>query len=236
VKALWTVISVVLLINVLLLAAGVGWLHRTGRLGQQRVDRVREMFSKTIKAEEQEVLKAKELEEQTRKQAQEIARLESVSDGPVTLIDRLQAEQRGDELAAQRVARLRRDISDMRRQLRLAKRLLAEKHETLKTERRAFEEAVERQLKLREDEDFQQTVRMYQGLKAKQAKQMFQRLIGQGKIGQVVEYLSAMQMRKATAVLKQFKSPEEVKQATDLLQKLRERGIELIQDGVGSSA
>ncbi len=230
-KAVWTVITVLLLINVLLLAGGVGWLFKTGRLDQERFDRARDMFTKTIAEEKRETEQAKELEEQARQRAEEIARLESVSDGPVTLADRLQAELRGDDLAAQRVERLKRDIKDLRRQLALAKQLINQQHEDLAAQRQAFKEAVEAETKLKEDEDFQQTVRLYENVKAKQAKQMFQQLMGQNKVDEVVDYLSAMQQRKAAAVLKQFKSPPEIAQATVLLQRLRERGIEMDQPG-----
>jgi hypothetical protein len=231
VRAVWTVITLLLLINALLMAGAAGWLYRSGRLDQERIDRIREMLSITIQQEKEQEMQAQALEEQSRQQALEIARLESVSDGPITLADRLHSEQLGDELAVQRIERLRRDISDMRRQLRLAKDLLAKQHAELSTQREAFEQAVERQTKLKRDEDFQQTVQMYQKVKPKQAKGMFQELLSQGKAEQVVDYLSAMQLRKAAAVLKEFKKPDEIVQATDLLQRLRERGIEMDRDG-----
>lgn len=230
-KTIWTILCILLLINALLLGAGVAWLSNSGRLNQDRIDRIRDMLTLTIEQEEKQAQLAVELEEQTRQQAMEIARLESVSDGPVTLADRLQTELQGDELAAQRVERMKRDIADLRRQLRLAQELLAKKHQELESQQLAFDDAVQRQTKLQEDKDFQQTVRMYEQLKAKQAKQMFQELVAQGKARQVIDYLAAMQLRKAAAVLKEFKSPDEVAQATDLLQRLRERGVEMDRDG-----
>ncbi len=230
-KTIWTIITILLLINALLLGVGVGWLSNSGRLNQERIDRIRDMLTLTIEQEEKQAQLALELEEQTRQQAMDIARLESVSDGPVTLADRLQTELQGDELAAQRVERMKRDIADLRRQLRLSQELLAKKHQEMQSQQQVFDDAVQRQTKLQEDKDFQQTVRMYEQLKAKQTKQMFQELVGQGKARQVVDYLAAMQLRKAAAVLKEFKSPDEVAQATDLLQRLRERGIEMTADG-----
>ena len=230
-KTIWTTLCILLLINALLLGAGVAWLVNTGRINQDRIDQIRDMLTLTIAEEEKQAQLALEIEEQTRKQAMDIARLESVSDGPVTLADRLETELQGDELAVQRVERMKRDIADLRRQLRLSQELLAKKHQELESQQQAFDDAVQRQTKLQEDKDFQQTVRMYEQLKAKQAKQMFQELVEQGKAMQVVDYLAAMQLRKAAAVLKEFKTPDEVAQATDLLQRLRERGIEMTADG-----
>ena len=177
---------------------------------------------------------AKELEEQSRQQALEIARLESVKDGPITLADRLVAEQQADELSVQRVQRLRRDIEDLRKQLRLAKQLLAKQHDELTAQRESFKQAVAREAKLKDDQDFQQTVKVYQQLKAKQVKQIFQQLLNQDRGDQVVEYLAAMQIRKAAAVIREFKSPAEVVQAADLLQSLRERGLDFSMEDLGT--
>ena len=226
-KAIWTVISVLLLINALGLAGGVAWLIKTDRLNQPRFDRIREMLTVTVRQEEEARLKVQALEEESRQKAEEIARLEAVSDGPVTLADRLRTEQLRDELAMQRVERLRRDIADMRRQVDLAQSLLAEKQANLDMQRKAFTEAVERQKNLQTDADFQLTVQMLQKIKPKQGKQIFQELLKKGQRSQVVDYLAAMQLRKSAGVLKTFKTPEEIAQAADLLQALRERGIEL---------
>ncbi len=234
-RALWTVISVVLLINVFALVGVGGWLYRTGRIDRQRIDRVRDMFSITIEEEKQQELQAQQLEQQTRQQAMEIARLEAVSDGPVTLADRFRAQQRGDELAAQRVERLRRDIADLRKQLGLARRQLADKQQALTARQTAFEQTVNQKVDLQDDADFQQIVRLIGQIKPAQAKQIFQEMIKQDKKSHVVDYLAAMQLRKAAAVIKTFRTPEEIVQATDLLQALRERGIELAGDGLKQS-
>lgn len=231
-RAVWTVVSVVLLINTLLLGAAVGWLVHTGRLDQARIYRVRDMLSLTIAQEEQQEWVAKQLEEQSRQKVMEIARLESVNDGPITLADRLIAEQRGDELAEQRIARLRRDILDMRNQLRLAKEQLIKKEAGLSAQRTAFEQAVAKQVRLNVDADFRKALQMIQQVKPDQAKQIFQQLVRIGKKSQVVDYLAAMQPRKAAAVMKSFKTPQEIVQATDLLQALQDRGIGLAVGGL----
>ena len=231
-KAVWTVISSLLLINALLLAGAVGWLYQSGRINKDRIERIREMLEITIEQEQQLEIQAKEAEEQTRQKTLEIARLESVSDGPITLADRLKAKEQGDELAVQRVKRLRRDISDLRRQLVLAKEQITKQHDTLLEQRQQFQQSVLQQTKLKEDQDFQKAVSMYQKVKPKQAKEMFQQMLLRGQLPQVVDYLAAMQLRKAAAVLKQFKNPDEIIQATDLLHHLRQRGIEMPRQGL----
>ena len=225
-RAIWTAISILLLIHILMLAGFLLWLHGNDRLDGERIDRIQQMLSLTIEEEKAQEEQAKILEEEAQKQAADLARLESVSDGPVSLADRLAAQQEKDEIALLRLDRLQKDIQNLQGQLALTKRQLAQEQETLETQQKAFEQAVEEQAQLDTDAGFQQTVQMYEKLKPKQVKQMFQDLLNQGQSEQVVDYLAAMQLRKASAVLKEFKSPHEISQATNLLQRLRERGID----------
>ena len=66
---------------------------------------------------------------------------------------------------------------------------------------------------------------MYEQLDADQTKQMFQQLMAQGETDRVVDYLAEMQMRQAGKVLKAFETEAEIKSATMLLEKLRQRGV-----------
>ena len=226
-KMLWNILAVMLLINALAMIMFGGWLFTSGRLNQDRVQQIREMLSMTVEQEKQLDEEAQAVEEQAREKALEIARLESVSDGPISLSDRLDAERSSDEIAILRIERLREDILSLQRQLDLAKRQVAEQQADAATQSEAFEQAVQQFRQAQQQENFKQAVSMYEKLKPKQAKQMFQGLLNQGQEDQVVDYLAAMQLRKASAVLREFKSPEEIIQATDLLQRLRKRGVNL---------
>ncbi len=227
IKTLWAVLCVVLWINLLAAAGFVAWLYKSGRLNQDRVDRIRQMLTLTVAEEEEQRQQAAAQEEEARQKAMEAARLESVSDGPDTLDDFLKAERLGDEMAMQRIERLQRDIRDLQRQLAIAKQLYTKQSEQFAAERKAFEEAASAQSRLQRDQNFQQAVRMYEQVKPRQAKEMFQELIRRDQTAQVVDYLAAMQMRKAASVLKEFKTPAEVAQATELIQRLRQRGVNL---------
>ncbi len=231
-KALWTALSILLLLNILIVLGFVVWLRTSGRLDGQRIDRIRQMLAVTVEQEKAQEEQAKALEEEAKQKAMQLALLESVSDGPISLSDRLAAQQEQDEIALLRLDRLHQDIEDLQAQLELTKRQLNKSQAELDAKRKSFEEAVQRQVALETDENFQQAVSMYEKLKPKQAKQMFQTLLDQGQLTQVVDYLAAMQLRKAAAVLKEFKTPIEISQATDLLQRLRERGIDPNELGI----
>lgn len=225
-KTLWNVFAIFLLLNVLALAGFIAWLGSSGRLNGERMRGIAKQLSITVQEERKITEEAAAAEEEARKKAEAAARLESVSKGPVTMGDHLAAQQEKNELAMMRVERMRRDIHDLQKQLETAKGQMTQQRAHLDAQRAAFEKAVKEKAKVQDDENFQQTVGMYEQLKAKQVKQMFQELINKGQADQVVDYLAAMQQRKAAAVLKEFKSPQDVVQAADLLERLRQRGVD----------
>lgn len=207
------------------LLALVGWLAATDRFNEDRVREVVELFTPTI-AEAEALQEQRQAERQAeRDQAERAARLEAVADGPRTLQDQLAARQRGDAVARHRLERLQRETDDLRQQIDRAKQMLSEQKQQLNEERQAFESFVRKHNQTREDEDFRQTVQMYEQLRPAQAKQMFQELLDDGEIDRVVDYLAAMQLRRSSRVIEQFQTPEEIRQATELLERLRERGV-----------
>jgi len=228
-RSFWTVISVVLLINVLALAGFGVWLYADGRIDEDRLERVVDMFSMKV-ADEAAVKEQDDIKKNREAEAaREAARLERVADGPAQLAQQIVEDQEKDEIALQRMERLKRDIQDLQRTNDMARRLLAEERAKLHTDRKAFEDALAAAKKKHEDEDFKQAVKMYEQLRAKQSKEMFQQLMAQQKTDQVLEYLAAMQLRKAAAVLKEFKTTPEIAQATELVQRLRERGVNVTE-------
>lgn len=212
--------------QLLLLAIGAGWLHWTGRLDRDRVDRAYAMFRTTIADEKSEQEAAAKAEEEARIKTAEAARLKSISQGPVTLGDRLHNEQQADALAMERVERLQADIKSLQAQIVMAKAQLTRQRDELEAEKKKLAESTIEKRDEAAEANFRQAVQMYEALKARQVKDMFLNILAQGQSDQVVDYLAAMQTRKAAAVLKEFKTPEEVSQATQLVERLRARGID----------
>ncbi|MCX5661141.1 MAG: hypothetical protein NTW19_15755 [Planctomycetota bacterium] len=221
-------------INALAVAGFVGWLHYSGRLDRGRVDRVVAVLKPTIEQEKKRQEEADRLEEEAKKQAAAVARMEKIANGPLTLEDRIRTEAQGDDVATQRLERLQRETADLRRQLEMAKQLVGSQKAELDAQKKVFAETVLRDEKLKADQSFQQTVEMYEALKATQVKEIFQNLLKQGRQTEVLDYFAAMQQRKAAAVLKEFKTPQEMQVATDLMRRLRERGQTPPTDGVSS--
>lgn len=218
------IIMAAITINALALAGFVGWLHWSGRLNRDRVDRVVSTFKPTVEQEKKQQLEKEEKEAAEAKSKAELARMAKVSAGPLTLEDRIRSEAQSEDVAVQRLERLQRETADLRRQLEMAKQLVGTQKAELDAQKKAFAETVQRDEKLKADQSFQQTVEMYEQLKSTQVKEIFQNLLKQGKQAEVLDYIAAMQQRKAASVLKEFKTPQEIQVATDLMRRLRERG------------
>ncbi|MFW6058566.1 MAG: hypothetical protein ACODAQ_00205 [Phycisphaeraceae bacterium] len=219
--------SIVLLLALHFVALGgvIGWLGATDRLSEERARRVVEMFTLTVEEEAQREAEREAREQAERDKAREAARLEAVAEGPQTLQDRLAAEQRADDLAMHRVERLQRETEDLRQQIERAKKLINDQKQQLQDDRERFEQTVEERNERRASEQFQQTVQMYEQLRPDQAKRMFQQLLNQGETDLVVDYLAEMQLRTASKILQEFETPQEIEQATTLLEQLRKRGV-----------
>lgn len=224
-RTLWTVLTLVLVLNVLAMAVGAGWLYSSGRLNRERLRRAVEVFSLTIEDERTQTEQARQLAEQSEAKSIEAARLAKVGDGPVSIADRLASDVNDNEVARQRIERLDRERDDLLRQMAAAKEWIAKQQADIESQRKIMEQARDRDRQIREDENFKQAVKMYEQTRPAQAKQMFQQLMSEGRTDQVVEYLVAMQLRKSGNVLKEFKTPDEIVQATDLIQRLRQRGV-----------
>ncbi len=230
-KSFAVAMMAIIVIHLIALGAGVGWLWSSGRLNHERIDRVVDMFSITIEEEQQQLEEIARQVEQEQERIDDARRLEKAAEGPVTLQDRLVEDQQTNELAMHRLERLQRETEDLRQQIERAKGLIARQKSELEAKRVEFEEYIEQKTRTMRDKHFLQTVQMYEQLKPKQAKQMFQQLVVEGQTDKVVDYLAAMQLRKASKVLGEFKEPNEVAQAKMLLERLRNRGIQpLVKD------
>jgi chromosome segregation ATPase len=224
-KSLGLALMAVATINVAALGGLAAWLGATGRLNKKRVQRIVSVFDDTIADDKAQREKAKDQAQKEKQKAERAARLERVKDGPVTMQDRLTAKQRADEIAMHRLNRMEEETSDLRQQIERAKNRIAEQNKALQKKREKFEKFLKKRTEELKQEDFQQTVQMYESLDADKTKRMFQQLLNEGKEDQVVKYLAAMQQRAASGVLQAFETPQEVQQATQLLERLRQRGV-----------
>jgi len=229
-RTLFTAFILVLVVNALALGGLAGWLGATGRMSKERVRDAVGVFTNTVEAQaalEAEKLKA---EQEAIELAEQALRLQQVAGGPVTPDARLASIQRVDEKQRALIERRKVEVEAMQRQLETQRKIIEKRIAELDQKQKLFDEAVVAQLEEMEEEDFKESVAMLEGIPPKQAKAVFQQLLQEGGQPQVVSYLSAMQERKAAAVLKEFKQPNEVAQAAMLIEQLRLRSDKVKQE------
>lgn len=229
-KAFWNALAIVLLLNALGLLALLAYLHIDGRLSAQRLRDAAAVFALSLDQQEQQDQAARRQAALEAEQAVRQAHRDKVAQGPVSTRDQIERDLQAEEAALLQVQRLREEIRVLQRQLEMARVAVARQEAEHEARKAAWEQSIAEALQRREDEDFQTAVALYERVKPKQAKDMFLQLIAQGASRQVVEYLTAMQQRKAAAVLREFKAPEEIPVAADLLEQLRLRGTTFASD------
>jgi len=220
IKALWTIITIVALANLLALGGFVGWLASTDRLDMERLESIRELLSETREAREAR-LEEEALEAERREQEAEAARRAALP--PLTAGDRLLLAEESEEAARQRLERLRREVEDLQRTIRAEAASLDERTDAFEAERRDFNEMRRRLEAIEGDEQFQKTVTLLEGLQPQRASQMLLELVDQGDPEQATAYLNAMQSRNASKILAAIPDPA---LAADLLERLRVYGLE----------
>ncbi|MBL9147459.1 MAG: hypothetical protein JNM94_02070 [Phycisphaerae bacterium] len=206
-KKLWSLVSVIAVVNLTVVVGLLAWLGATGRLSRDSIDRVREALRAPGADQPAEV--PAPTEEETRDVTPTTARL--------TAADRV----------AQQHAILNRRLNDEREQIA---RDLAAQESDLKTredafasERSAWESATDGARAAATEEQFRKAVKLLESVPPKQGKEWILSLYREGKIDQAVTYLDAMSSFKRSNLLKVFKGEEENKVATDLLERLRMR-------------
>jgi len=226
-KALWNVISIFLVIHLIAAIVFVGWLRSSDRLDRDRLDSVVGMFRVTVSDEQTRLEEAAAAEEKERQVMHDLARLEEVAQGLTSVDDRLRTSHEDEEVGLQKLEWTKRAIEDLLQNLEKTKAELARQKKQNQADREAFEKAVAEKTTMLADESFQQAVKLYENIDPELAKKSFLELIKQDKEDHVVDYLAAMQLRKAAEVLGQFEGPKDIAVATRLIQRLRERGVEL---------
>ncbi len=222
-RTLFTAFILVLVINTLALGALAGWLGATGRLNKDRVRDAVAVFNHTIDEQAKLAEEAEQAELEAQEMVERDLRMQQVAGGPLTPEARLQSIQVVDEKQRALLERQKVEAEALRRQLNSQQRLIEQKIAELDTKQQAFETAIATKIEAMQDQDFKEAIAMLEGIPPKQAKQVIQQWLTGGAQEQVVDYLSAMEERKAAKVLKEFKLPNEVAQAATLIEKLRQR-------------
>jgi flagellar motility protein MotE (MotC chaperone) len=214
VSKLFNVIIIVLALNFLAVAGGVGWLVKDGRLGKPQVAEIKKILFPP----------PPEVVAETQPSAPD------PSTQPFVKLDALLAEKAGlpvgqqvefiqqtfDAKAAE-LDRRQRELLALKDQVERAQRELdAGRGQLLKAEQ-AVQDREQEAAKLASDKGFQDALKLYNSLPAKNVKQIFMTLDDET----VVRFLKAMEPRTAAKTLKEFKTPDEITRSQKYLELLR---------------
>lgn len=220
-KSMWNAVSFLAVVNLIALVIVGLWLWKSHRLDGARLADIRELLKVPVHqakdAHQQSLLEA---ERQRLAEAEQMRKdrppMDSASQIQRTAMVAMQEDQ-----ARRRLADEKRTLLD---ELALATADVNEEKAQFERERLAWESSVRTDRTQKADEQFMQTVKQYEQVPAKQGKRMIMELVTAGKMEQAVSYLDAMSPRAASKIFKEFKTDEEIKLATELLEKLRTFG------------
>jgi hypothetical protein len=216
-------IRVLALAHLLAVIGFAGWLVASDRVDAERLKRVREMFQPTI-AEEKALLAEAESEAAAATAAAEERR--RLLEVPMTRTEQIISAERFE----QRAELALRGLEDERRRLLSdlsgREREVTQREEALAKRQTDWEESIATEKERQTDEQFRKAVRLLEAAPSKQSKDWILELVQTGREDQAVTYLNAMNPAKSAGLLKAFKGEGEAKVATDVLERLRQLGLE----------
>lgn len=221
-KSAWNVVSFLAIANLLALAMFVTWLWQSDRLSVDRIHALRELFALSIPDAELAAIAAAE-EAQMRREA-DIAEGRRLNP-PLPSEVHISQINRYEEIEHRTLRRIEQEKVMLRDQIATAQKRLDERVAQFEQDRRLWLETIEAERQRRADEQFAKTVRLYEGVRPRQGKEMLMELIAAGDMDQAVAYLDAMNTRAANRIIGEFKTEAENRLATELLEQLRTFGV-----------
>jgi hypothetical protein len=210
-------------VHLLALLIFLGWLWQSGRLNVDRAKEIKGKLAMTVseeRAAEQKVLAEKEAHAQREIDDQLKA------DPPVGSGAQLVRLATMQQHEAQAKRRLQDEKKMLNQQLAQVTATVDEKEAEFKKQRDEWMHATAVDRDKRVDEQFTKAVRQYEQTTPKQGKKMLVELINDSKRDQAVAYMNAMNPRALSKIIKEFKTDEEVKLATGLLEDMAKFGVE----------
>ncbi len=220
-KTIWSVASFLAVVHLLSIALFAGWLWQTKRLSRERLDDVRSIFAMSVPAQEAAWADA-DRDAEARRQEQQLR--ERRQKPPLSSAAQIGLLSEGQEQTQLWIEGLENPKKQLRQQIALSAEQLEQERLAFEAKRRRWEKRVEAEDKLRSDAQFQKAIKLLETLPPKQAKAKIVELVKTGRTPQAVAYLDAMSPRAASKVLSEFKTDQENRLATELLERLRTFG------------
>jgi hypothetical protein len=244
-KKVWMVISTLALANILGLAAFITWLKVSDRLDGDRLRKIREMLSITITSERDGSAKA---QADAAEAAAKAAEDEKMSQPPKDSGAKIGEQNASRDAKLQELLRLQQEIKVLRDELLTREATLARKRAEIDAATERLESARTRWQKTIGTEQFKQALAILETQKPKDAKAVLKALLNNEPVPpalatptdpnnpaplakakpaeQVINYLAAMDEDVRSKIMTEF-IKDDAKLASELLEQLRTKGVEL---------
>jgi hypothetical protein len=213
-RRLFNVLVITLALNFLAVAGFVGWLHQTKRLDRARAMAIKEILFPNPVAVVPATQPAAEPATQPTLQLDELL----AKSAGRSATEQVRFIQQTFDAQMVQLERRERELGDLQRQVDLAKEQLTRDRAEIDAQRAQLAARQDEQTRLAADKGFQDSLNLYNTMPARQVKQVFTSLDD----ATVMNYLQAMQPRAAARIVKEFKTPEEVRRIQSIMEKMRQ--------------
>lgn len=213
-KKLLNVLAILLALNFLVIAGGVGWLYQGGHLDKAKVLAVRAVLFPPPATQQPAAAKAADPTTQPSVRLDEL--LSKTLGRPAS--EQVEFIQHTFDVQMAQLDRRQLELGDLQHQVELAQGQLSKDRAALEAEKAKLEAREQLASKEETDKGFQDSLQLYSTMPAKQVKQIFMSMDD----ATVVQYLEAMPARTAARIAKEFKTAEETDRIEKIMQKMRQ--------------
>ncbi len=218
IKKVGLLVLLVLALNFLGLAGGIGYLVGSGKLDKDKGKQIAQiLFPATQPATQPSTQPASTDPSDPMMSIDELL----VKTAGMTAAEQNEFVRATFESMSAQIDRQRREVTDLRRQVDFAQAQLTRDRTALAAREKKIDDRDKSETLAAADKGFQDSLAVYDAMKAKQVKDIFSTLDEET----VVRYLQAMEPRRVSSILKEFKTPAEISMAQSLLEKMRKNGV-----------
>ena len=220
-KRLFEVLVLLLALNFLFVAGGVGWLVKSGRLDKKKFAEVKKLLSPATQPTTQPAVAQSDADSTSAAATtQPTLRLDALlaqANGR-SAVDQVEFIHQSFDMEIAQLDRRQRELADVQQQVELAKQQLARDRSQLRDQQQALVNQEQQQQRQATDQGFQDSLQLYESMPPKQVKSVFMTLPDDA----VEQYLRAMEPKQAAKIIKEFKTPEEADRIEKVLEKIRQ--------------
>ena len=212
-KKLWNVFVLTLAVNFLAVVVAVAHLYNDGRLDRRRIDGIRALLYPPPATQP---AASQPADDRTPEPVLKLGELLEQKSG-LTASEQLTFLQQTFDARMAELDRRQRELADLQRQVDLANGALATDRASLEAEKKRVAEREQLAARLAGDKGFQDSLKLYQSMPARQVKQAFMTMDDET----VRRYLQAMEPRGAAKIVKEFKAPDEMQRIQRVIDQMR---------------